>query len=541
MIFFLYIHFLLIFSPPTPRRSAPDVREQRVRQMMDQLSRILSASSQPKSDNGSNTLPLSLQFQHKGTGDSLKSIYYQPYSKGGKPQIVVMEELVTYCETYGSRSRDALACLMGHEMAHHYHHHGQPGVQFATLATPVAKSSGDRVNLEAIADQSGVFAAYFSGYDAFTVAPRIYADVYDLFLHKREPPGYLPRKQRLQMIADTTMRVRELAHWCELTEFFYLQRDYSSAYATLSEVFSRYPAPIIHNNLGVVKLNHAIALMGTVDDNPLLRFAFPVEYDTDNRLLNNKRRGKKEEYKKLLAEAHRLFKGALKIQPQYEAAQINLSIVELLSSEPNHTDQARAVLQPMLNTSGQRPANAVLMMAITESAAGNSLSAFQLFNEAKRLGAYRGAHNENMAKPKWARRLERLLSPPAQSVSNQKKRQPQPPANWNLGKATEALGKPGGFPAQYTRTDNMTRYEVSSFVNNDSKPYCIGRSTVQPLPGLPIGSSRQMLSARFAPPMREVAGARQTVWLGYGTLQSGLWLEYRADELVGWLAYEQGR
>lgn len=538
MFFFLFIHALLSFPtflpPPKP---SPVVREQRVRQMMDQLNRILS-SSQPKSASGNTPMPLQLQFQPKGKGDSLRSIYYQPYSPGGKAQIVVMEELVTHCETYGSRSRDALACLMGHEMAHHYHHHGQPGVQFSPLAVQGAKST-DRINLEAIADQSGVFAAYFSGYDAFTVAPRIYADIYDLFLHKREPSGYLPRKQRLKMIADTTLRVRELAHWCELTEFFYLQRDYRSAYAALSEVFNRYPAPIIYNNLGVVKLNHAIALMGTVNDNPILRFAFPVEYDTDNRLLNSKIRGKKEEYEQLLAEARRLFKGALTIQPQYEAAQINLSIVELLSSDSNHIDQARAVLQPMLSTSGKRPANAVLMMAITESARDNSLSAFQLFNEAKRLGAYRASYNENMAKPKWVSRLERLFASSNQTTSNPKKRQPQPPANWNQGKAVGSLGKLIGTSAQYTLTDSLTRYEVSSFVNTDLKRYCIVRSTVQSLPGLPIGSTRQTLTTRFAPPRREVAGARQTVWLGYGTIQSGLWLEYRADELIGWLAYEQ--
>jgi tetratricopeptide (TPR) repeat protein len=539
MIFFRILPVLLLIpvlaSPPKPAPVSREQRELRLRQMTAQLGRILAANPTTEGTSNPTLLPLELRFQRNGTGDSLRCLYYVP---GTKPQMVVMEELMAHCETYGGRSRDALACLLGHELAHHYHHHGQPGIQFAPFAVRAAKSPYETINLEAIADQSGVFAAYFSGYDAFSMAPRVYADVYDLFLRRREPRGYLPRAQRLQMISDTSMRVQELAHWCELAEFFYLMRDYRAAHAALSEVYKRYPAPFIANNLGAVKLNHALALMGTVQNNPLLRFAFPVEYDTENPLLKTNRRGSEAEYEKLLDEAHQLFEGVLQTRPGYEAARINLSIVQLLQDQK---DQARTTLQPLLSTKGPRPANAVLMMGITESVAGNTILALRYLGEAKRLGAYQAAHNEKMGTPEWMDWGKQLFARKKANEAPQQKRQPLPPANLNQGNAEKPLGRIAGAEALYTRTNNLTRYEVSLKAGTDTKRYRLMRSTVQSLPNLPLGSTRQTLITRFARPQREVAGARQTVWLGYGTLQSGLWLEYRANELIGWIAYEPDR
>lgn len=542
MIFFRILPALLLIPVlATPPKPAPGSREQQVRQMMSQLSLILGVSP-GTAPNTPAALP-QLRFQPLGTGDSSRCIRYNPAPPGGKPQIIVMEALVAHCETYGDRSRDALAFLLGHEMAHHYHHHGQAGLEFAALTVKGAKSPTDRINQEAIADQSGVFAAYFSGYDAFTVAPLICADVYKQFVRRRkgpdyQPPGYLPLDQRVKMIRDTSMRVQEVAHWCELAEFFYLMENYPASEAALSEVYNRYPAPFIANNLGAAKLNHALALMGTVQDEPLLRFAFPVEYDTDNRLLNSKLRDKSDDYKQFLEDARMLFTGVLQTRPGYEAARINLAIVELLQNKP---EQARNTLQPLLNDLGPRPANAVLMMGIIESVAGNSIRSHQYMSEAKKMGAFRAAYNENMAKSDYQKWLERLFAFGNSRQSPTKKTQPQLPANLNQGKAEKSLGRIAGTKANYTRTDKLTRYVVSVRIGSEIKPYRLVRSTVLPLPNLPLGSTRQVLAARFAPPLREVAGARQTVWLGYGTLQSGLWLEYRANELIGWIAYEPDR
>lgn len=548
MFFFLIlIYTLLGWNGPGKKRTVPVptvAHTQRIALVERRLNRILNETVDTAPDHSRALPPIPIKLLPVGKGKPTRCLAYVP---GVQPRIEVNEEVVVRCEMFGNQANDALACLIGHELAHYYHNHGQKQGFFAPLTIKQLAPANTPRNLEAIADRSGIFMAYLAGYDAFSIAPRIYADLYDAF-GVTNLEGYLPRPERLKMVADTTARVRELAHWCELSEFFYLQQDFQAADRALSYVLARYPAPIIKNNLGAVKLNHALSLMGKVVSNELLRFAFPIEYDADNRLLYNRRRGPESQMivDSLLTDAQYLFESILEKHPRYEAARINLSIAQLLSNQAN---QARQTLMPLLNQPGVRSANGVLMMAITEATLHNPSTANRLFGEAKRLGAFKAAHNTTMwlesQKPGWLQYWQTWVSQRTSSASSHPsgvvRSQPIPPPNWEKQAIGYTLGYLDRQPIQYAQTEGSAAYDVYGYGNGNRSHYRMARSTVQDLTGLRLGSSRQVLARSFASPSREVAGARGTQFVGYYTARSGLWLEYRDNALVGWTAYQQTR
>jgi tetratricopeptide (TPR) repeat protein len=307
------------------------------------------------------------------------------YQAGKPASIELGDDVLTLCAGFGPDADAALACLLGHELAHFQYRHRSKQGFFSPTVVPNG-NPGSVENLEALADRSGVFMAYLAGYEAFTVAPRVYERFYDAFVHA--PIPYYPTKlQRIKMVCDTTARVQELAQLFEVGEISYLMHDYVGASRAFEALITRYPSVVTRNNLGAIKLNLALAQMEQATDKPRLRFAFPIEFDSDNRLLNKKRRDVLT-YMELLTEAQYLFKIALDEQPTHQAARLNLAIAEYLLE---HSEQAR---QTLVNSSSTRSANMHLMLGIVQADLGQNDEARKSFKLAVANGAFRAKENE---------------------------------------------------------------------------------------------------------------------------------------------------
>ncbi len=463
----------------------------------------------------------------RGSAQQGGSLVYRP---GTPAHIDLSDDVLDLCRTFGPDADAALACLLGHELAHFQYRHGQKQGFFSPVVMPNGTAYSSE-NLEALADRSGVFLAYLAGYDAFTIAPAVYRKLYDTFRLPNQIPGYPSRSQRLQMVSDTTARVRELAHYFELGEIHYLLLDYAAAGQAFSTLIARYPTATILNNLGAIKLNQALTQMTSARDDPRLRFAFPVEFDADNRLLANPRRGEPVPYRPLLADARHLFSTALARQPNYQAATLNLALTFYLLNE---TEKAYQTLMSSRTASRPLSANALLLLAVIEADRSKPAEAQRLFRQAAAQGAFRATDNmrlyEESQKPGWQRYWNRLV---ASRQSTQTAGRPSPVDRLRPAPRLPLQPLPSG--GRYARTDSLTLYELSIEENNKPRWYRVVKSNRLDLADLPIGSPRSRLSA-YGPPSADVAGARGSRFCGYRRGNSRLFLEYRNEQLVSWLA-----
>lgn len=448
-------------------------------------------------------------------------------------RIEIGQDVVALCATFGHDADAALACLLGHELAHFQYRHKSKQGFFSPVVIENGQP-GSSENLEALADRSGIFMAYLAGYDAFSVAPAVYTAFYKTFNKPDQIPGYPTKLRRLRMVADTTARVQELAQLFEIGEISYLLRDYEAAAQAFETLLTRYPNSTTRNNLGAAKLNLALNSMPLSKDSLRLRFAFPVEFDCDNRLLDSRRRGKSEaEYKKWLIEAQYLFKNALSEQPTHQAARLNLAIAEYLLGDSKQAHQT------LLNFPSPLSANAYLMLGIVLADLGQREAAENSFKLALAKGAFRAAENikyfEEGQKPGWKQWLDGLMG---------KQQQKQKPVTSFPIWPDRMI--PSQLPAKVVllggihvaRTDSLTSYQLPITGTKPTEHYQVLKSSRLKLKGLPIGSPSKLLT-QYAPPATIIAGARGTVFYGFRKINKWLFLEYRDNQLQSWVAVEK--
>ncbi|GAB3914427.1 hypothetical protein GCM10028803_59870 [Larkinella knui] len=459
------------------------------------------------------------------------------YQPGNPARIELGDDVLTLCATFGPNAEVALACLLGHELAHFQYRHGSKQGFFSPVVMPTDAAYSSR-NLEALADRSGIFMAYLAGYDAFSIAPAVYEAYYRTFKKPDQIPGYPTKNQRLRMVADTAARVQELAQLFEIGEISYLMRDYAASSRAFDALITRYPDVTTRNNLGASKLNQALARMPSAREAPRLRFAFPIEFDSDNRLLTLPRRDKPLRYEQLLTEAHYLFKTALDEQPTHQSARLNLAIAEYLLG---NAEQAR---QTLGNAPLPKSANEQLMLGIVLADLGQNDEARKSFKMAVAKGAFRARENEAY----FLKGLESgWLSWFDQVAARQNRKQEKPaslpawPAQLAPARQLPVMVLPGG--GQVARTDSLTSYEIPLALESAThdKPavriYRVLKSSRRALKGLPMGSSSGQL-ARYGPPTTTITGARGTVFYGFRKASRWLFLEYRDNRLTSWVAAE---
>ncbi|WP_155297223.1 hypothetical protein [Spirosoma aerolatum] len=448
-------------------------------------------------------------------------------------QIEIGEDVLDLCATFGDSAEAALACLLGHELAHFQYRHRSKQGFFSPIIGKNGSAADASENLEAIADRSGVFTAYLAGYDAFGIAPIIYKAFYDKFKKPDQLPGYPTKNQRLQMVTDTTIRVQELAQLFEIGEIRYLLHDFDGASRDFDALVSRYPSATTVNNLGAIKLNQALGRMELARDNQRLRYKFPVEFDSDNRLLASGRRDGTS-YQQLLIEAQKLFTNALLKHPTHQASALNLAITEYLL---DNSEQAR---QTLLRYFSPLSANAQLMMGIIQADLGRINEARKAFKLAVANKAFRAVDNETYfeegQKPGWQQWFNQMMAryqlKEGASVSL-----PAWPDRALLAKYPPVLVLQGDV--KVVHSGSLTSYQLritSEPTTNETKNvrYRVVKSSQLSLQGL---DSRK-LPSQYGSPATIIAGTRGTVFYGYRKAKQWLFLEYRDNQLISWTAAE---
>ena len=202
--------------------------------------------------------------------------------------LTIEERAYDLCVSLGPDSLDAMASLIGHELAHYYKDHSWPGDfgnGFADLEVGQAigmlrRDLARRVEIEAEADYFGGFFAHVAGYNSLGVAPELLAAVYREFEIDEDLPGYPSPAERVEIARRSEEKLRGLIPVFEAGNRLMLISRYEEAGRCFEFIARTFPSREILNNAGVALALDAISLFEAGE----FPFAYPFEVDPTTRL-----------------------------------------------------------------------------------------------------------------------------------------------------------------------------------------------------------------------------------------------------------------
>ena len=345
------------------------------------------------------------------------------YARGNKTQVIaqfvavnghqiiyVDEKLYDLCARFGSDSLNALACIIGHELAHYTQNHQYKDGFFAGLLPNsfgipknMRKSVKDqKMKLEIEADYYGLLQGYLAGYNTYQLLPKVLQKIYEEYKLNEQLEGYPSKNERINSAEKTTKEINALIPIFNAGKFLYLSKDYEDAGACFQYISNLFTDRDIANNIGVSALAQAVVLMEKED----VYFAYPCELDASGRLLSSTTRStlsgegkkdKKQQIKDLLKKAETHLEQVLKLDKSYTAAHINLACK--YSLEGNHAfavgyiNKLERILAENPTIKGGLPANAHLIRGIALAKNNQLAEAKSDFETAAKKSAFMSDYN----------------------------------------------------------------------------------------------------------------------------------------------------
>ena len=284
--------------------------------------------------------------------DELKIASVTPTGK-----MVIGKRFIEVCRSFGADSLNAMALVIGHELAHHYSKHfwtTEFGSAYADLAW------GQKIDahfedlkqmgvLETQADEFGLFYGFVAGYDPFGIAARLYPALYGAFGLNEKMKGYPSMQERIAIAEKSEARIQRLAPvftagnlllvMASAEEGAYRQYLLRRAGKCFEHIVSEgFTSREIYNNLGVCRLEEAMGYYKPED----LKFLFPTVADAESRLfkpedelLASSKGGDATEelISRLLDDAVAFFRETLSQDKEYIPGYINLACALTLQGE----------------------------------------------------------------------------------------------------------------------------------------------------------------------------------------------------------------
>lgn len=453
-----------------------------------------------------------------------------------QPELWLDERLYDLCQAFGPDSLHALACVVGHELAHYYLGHtpnaglaGNPGLPSA--------QEGEKQKMEAEADEQGIFHAYLAGYDAPRMVERVFVKIYELYRLPDKMPGYPARQQRIEAAQRKARRTQQMAHIWETGKFLYLKKDLVSAQRCFAHILSAFPTKEVFNNVAACALAQAVSL----SDSAEMYFAYPFEIDANNRLRNGNLRSAGHETDRrqraeLLQSAREHAEKALQLDKSYAPAAISLAAALSLQNRPAF---AVEIIRDLEQNSGGLPANAHLMRGIALVKCGRAAAARADFEQARRQQAFMHAYNcalyENLQKGS----LQNIWEWVGGYFTGKNAVRPLATPSVQTAKPDAAFTN-ATFRSEWTaRIPEPHPVHISVQAGPNTTDFCIKTESqhifMRQSGGLAVPLKVAALHKRHGPASRQVAAGGGAVFYCYD--QARLMAETKNGLVVRWIAY----
>jgi tetratricopeptide (TPR) repeat protein len=263
--------------------------------------------------------------------DSSKIIYYTPDLNA----IVFSEKFARVMRTFGKDSMNAVAHVLGHELAHVILQQGD----FLKLGSGYADADFNEklkgyqgllkdslAFFERQADENAIFYAHISGYQTTHIAEKVLDSIYASFkLKDKKLKNYPELSERIAMVESSSRRMEVLLKFYDFGIIATMKGQLDQAIYFFELIQNeRFTSKEVLNNLGTVNLMKVKSILK--DDFP---YDLPFQIDCSSSL--SQQRDISDDVEQLLEAAKRCFDEAIKMDERYYFAILNNQIREFLS------------------------------------------------------------------------------------------------------------------------------------------------------------------------------------------------------------------
>ena len=257
-----------------------------------------------------------------------------------KNLITIDEKALAICASMGSDAENALAFIIGHELAHAFQKEVRNGGETTSFLS-YDKHIHSSIRTEKVADIQGVFTGYLADYGMQTAIPIVLEMIYEEYeLAGVKLPNYPPFKERTNSAKEVVEMVDNLIDLYELTPNLIALEKNDLAIISLEYILEYYQGYEIQNNLGAAYLFSAMDLINIETD----KYSYPITIDSSSNLkvidisrgppppLNHM---EKLVRNNILTKSVEYFESAIKFNNKYTIAKINKACALNLLNEPN--------------------------------------------------------------------------------------------------------------------------------------------------------------------------------------------------------------
>ncbi|OHX68035.1 hypothetical protein [Flammeovirga pacifica] len=299
---------------------------------------------------------------------SKEPLYIAKYFPGNSNHYIYLDEKVyDLCSSTGSDSLNALACIIGHELGHYYENHAN-NFGFSTVSEIHSQTT-----LEDEADKFGLFYGAVAGYKTHIIFPKILDKIYDSYKLSDNIKGYPPLNERKKIVQKAISEVEALINIYQMGQNLYAIHQYEASKSCLQFIINHFPSKLIHNNIGVCKLNMHL---NSVKDQSLYPYIYPFEFDVRVKKKVTTELISRNMTFDLIDEAIQDFKIAIELDPNYEIAYINLACAYSIRG---NQDAASGVIIDLKQKKNTLSENAYLIQGISKALNEDYTSAESIF------------------------------------------------------------------------------------------------------------------------------------------------------------------
>lgn len=328
----LILPLILMIGTASAQNTVPEADVQIIQGVLNNLIRAINSTRQ--------TPWLTVRSDNEG-----HAACYKPLEN----RIYLHSQLLDICRSFGDDSLNALAGVLGHELAH-WERDGPFGSRPRSRKEKSTSGQNRRGHVRDREEQADYLAGFYgrqAGYNALAVFPDVLDKIYREYGLDDEIENYPSLKERKEIAFKVRDRLDELVFIYNMANNLSLIREYERARQCYDHIIEEFNSREMMNNAGVAYTLHALELMG----DEYAGYIYPLELDADTRLLgirvtdglvNRATRGTGPQDSirgsRMLDSAAKRFELAMKVDPGYSPALINRATIYILKRDYHNAE-----------------------------------------------------------------------------------------------------------------------------------------------------------------------------------------------------------